>query len=233
VNPEPKPCPHCGQNAPIVHRGVLTYCTGCGRPRAPFSASNVTLAGRPSKVGGAIASVAGWVVIGVGIMVALAIGLLLQAIFPGAPASWGIGGMIAVASIGVGLALVLSGRSLSHIGTRAAQDVREQAITALATNQGGRVTARDAALALGISVQEADAVLAEMAKTGDDVVLEVNDQGGLFYRFAQILPETQMRWPADGTRIEGARETDEPAPAGGEPVTADEEPAAGARQKAR
>ena len=50
-------CPHCRQNAPIVYRGVLAYCTACGAPRPPFSAKSIDLAGQPSKIGGAVARV--------------------------------------------------------------------------------------------------------------------------------------------------------------------------------
>jgi hypothetical protein len=196
VPQEQKSCPHCGQRAPIVHRGVLSYCTACGQPRAPFSATSVTLAGQPSKVGGTVASIIGWIVLAGGLMVAGTVGLLLQALFPAAVAGYGIGGMIALVSIGISVALLLSGRSLRRLGARAAQDVRDQAILALAAHKGGVLTARDVSLALGDPVTEADALLTDMTKRGDQAVLEMDNDGRLTYRFPHVLPAVQQRWPA-------------------------------------
>src|SRR5437667_81825 len=31
-------CPHCRQNAPVVYRGLMAYCTACGQPRTPAEA---------------------------------------------------------------------------------------------------------------------------------------------------------------------------------------------------
>lgn len=193
MSSEPKSCPHCGQSAPILNRGVLSYCTACGQPRVPFSATSVTLAGQPSKFGGTLAAVVGWIVMGVGAMIALTIGLILQLIFPGALAAWGLAGMIAVVSIGLGLALLLSGRSLRRMGTRTAQQVHDQAVFALAAHKGGIVTAKDLSLAIGGTVEASDAMLTDMTKRSDLIVLEVDNEGHLFYRFPQIIPE-KRRW---------------------------------------
>jgi hypothetical protein len=199
VPQEQKSCPHCGQPAPIINRGVLSYCTACGQPRAPFSATSVTLAGQPSKLGGTVAAIMGWLVLGGGMLIAVTVGLLLQALFPAAIAGYGIGGMIALVSFGIGLALLLSGRSLRRLGTRAAQDVRDQAILALAAHKGGILTARDVSLALGDSVPQADALLTDMTKRGDQAVLEMDNDGRLTYRFPNVLPPVQQRWPAGET----------------------------------
>jgi hypothetical protein len=196
VPQEQKSCPHCGQRAPIVHRGLLSYCTACGQPRAPFSATSVTLAGQPSKVGGTIAAVLGWLVLGGGMMIALTVGLLLQALFPAAIAGYGIGGMIALVSLGIGLALLFSGRGLRRLGARAAQDVRDQAILALAAQKGGVLTARDVSLALGDSEPESDRLLTDMTKRGDEAILDMDEEGRLSYRFPHVLPTAQQRWPA-------------------------------------
>jgi hypothetical protein len=126
-------------------------------------------------------------------MIALGLGLLLQAIWPASFAGWGIGGMIALVSFALGMGLVWSGRSLRRSGTRAAKSVRDQAIYALAAHRSGILTARDLSLAIGISAEEADLALTKMTQAGDDVTLEVDDEGRLTYRFGRILPK--QRWP--------------------------------------
>src|SRR3954468_24360457 len=63
-------CPRCRQNAPIVYRGVNAFCTACGAPRSPLTSGSVNLAGQPSKVGGQITRVFGWIVLVVGTLLA-------------------------------------------------------------------------------------------------------------------------------------------------------------------
>src|SRR5579862_6967824 len=94
----PAMCPHCGQNAPVVYRGVLAYCTACNAPRPPLTGTALHLAGQPSRVGGAIARVAGWIFIAAGLSLALGLGGILQAIF-GHLTGLLVGGPIAVVSI--------------------------------------------------------------------------------------------------------------------------------------
>ncbi len=189
-------CPHCGRDVPVVHRGVLTFCTACGHARAPFTRS-VTLAGQPSRLGGRVASVTGTVVLVAGMMVAILAGLLFQAIFPAGFVGWGLAIMIALVTLAVGLGLRIGGRSLQRSGTKKADSVREEAVLALAAHKGGLVTARDVSLATAMPVEEADAFLTALTRRGDEVVLEVNDDGQLFYRFTRYLPEMR-RWPEPG-----------------------------------
>lgn len=188
-----KNCPYCRQNAPVVHRGVLAYCTACNRPRAPFAAASVSLAGQPSKVGGTLATVVGGIVTGVGLTIALAVGLLLQALWPGAAVVWGLSGIIGVVSLALGLALIWSGQRLRRSGDRAAQSARVQAVQALASHRGGILTAKDVALALAISEEEADRILTELVSRGDDIAIDVDDDGLVSYRFGRILPPMDPR----------------------------------------
>ena len=53
-------CPHCGQAAPLVYRGVLAYCSACGQLRGPLTGGSVNHAGSLSKAGGTVAKVFGW-----------------------------------------------------------------------------------------------------------------------------------------------------------------------------
>jgi len=169
----------------------------------------VTLAGQPSKVGGTIARVLGWLILAGGLMIAVTVGVLLQALFPAAVAGWWIGGMFGGVTLAVALALILGGRSLHRVGARAAEDVRSQAIHALAAYKGGVLTAKDVSIALGGTEAEGDALLTTLAKRGDDAVLEVDDDGQMTYRFPHVLPAAQQRWPAaEKARIADAARAD-------------------------
>lgn len=176
-------CPQCGQEAPIVYRGVVPHCTACGAVRAPLSSASVNMAGQPARVGGAFARVLGWLVLVFGGSIALAVTLLLLAV------GWPMGALaiglpIALVTLFVGIALVRSGRSLSASGSQTEQATLTQALLALAAHRGA-VTARDAAQALHVGVAEADAMLTELAKRDPGrVAVDVDDQGVVWYRVA-------------------------------------------------
>jgi hypothetical protein len=178
-------CPHCGRDAPIVYRGPLPYCTACGRPRTPLSSPSVNLAGKPSKVGGALASVAGALVLVVGLSLALGLGLLLYALITAAVAL-AVAIPIAIAVLVIGIALVRSGRLLTRSGSDAQRATRERALLELAAHRGG-VTAADAARALDMGISEADAMLTAMAKREPErLTIDVDDQGVVWYRPARV-----------------------------------------------
>ncbi len=179
-------CPYCRKNAPIVYRGMVAYCTACGRPRAPLTDRSVNMAGQPSKVGGTVANVFGWMMIAGGLITALLVGALFQAILPGGIFGWILGIVIGAVSVGIGGSLVYGGKSLKKSGTNVERDTRERAIFALAQNRGGVLTANDVGAALGMSAADADAMLTEYAKTDSDRVrLEVDDAGVITYVFPQ------------------------------------------------
>ena len=57
-------CPYCQNDAPVVYRGMVAYCTACGAVRpAVLPTKSINLAGQPSKVGGIVAKVFGWLVL--------------------------------------------------------------------------------------------------------------------------------------------------------------------------
>lgn len=179
-------CPHCGKNAPIVYRGMVAYCTACNRPRAPLADRSVNLAGQPSRVGGTVANVAGWLVIAGGLVTALLLGALFQAILPAGIFGWILGIVIAVISLGIGGSLVYGGKSLQKSGTEVRKLTHERALFALAQNRGGVLSANDVAAALGMPAAEADKILTEYAKTDPDRVrLEVDDAGAITFVFPQ------------------------------------------------
>lgn len=194
-------CPACGQQAPIVYRGVVPYCTACGAIRYPLASPSINMAGQTSRVGGTFASVLGWVVLVVGGSTALGIALILAAI-----GVWGLGLAIAVpialVVLVAGIVLVRGGRSLSSSGLKKAQATRDQALLAMAAHKGS-VTAEEAGRALGVSTADADAMLTDLAKRDPEHVgVDVDDQGVVWYRFARApgQPLPRVRVDASGAQ---------------------------------
>jgi hypothetical protein len=187
-------CPHCGQNSPIEYRGALAFCAGCGKPRPPPSGTSINLKGKPAKIGGAVAFVLGWVLLVLGGATAVIVGALLQALLP--PAGWFVGGAIGFVVLAASLVLLLGGRTLRRSGVNAARLAQRDALNSLAEHNRGLVTIETASRSLGVTLNEAEAQLVALAKEpGDDVTLEVDDNGKLYYRFARFA--SPPRWPAD------------------------------------
>lgn len=196
-------CPHCDREAPIVYRGALPYCTACGGLRSPLSSPSVNLAGKPSKVGGAVASVVGWLVLVVGLSTALGLGLLFYALAT-AVVALAIATPIAVVVLVLGIMLVRSGHALSRSGADAERATQEKALLALAEHRGA-VTAVDAARTLGVGVATADAILTALAKREPErVAVDIDDQGVVHYR-AVGVPEAYGAHVrvTEGVRVDG------------------------------
>jgi hypothetical protein len=192
----PPVCPRCGQQAPIVYRGVVPYCTACGALRGPLTGPSVNLAGRPSSVGGTFASVLGWLVLVIGGSIALGVGGLLAAL-----GLWQVGLAIAlpiaVVVLVLGVVLVKSGRSLTTSGLQKAQATRDQALLAMAAHKGS-VTAEEAGRALGIPTADADAMLTDLAKRDPERVgVDVDDEGVVWYRVAPAPGQPLPRFRVD------------------------------------
>jgi hypothetical protein len=179
-------CPRCRQNAPIVYRGVNAFCTACGAPRSVLTPGSVNLAGQPSKVGGAITRVFGWIVLVFGTL--LAAGTLAMCgslVGMAAAAPYILSVPIALATWVLSYFLLKGGKQLEQSGTDAQKATRTQAVFALANTRGGMVTPNDLAHAIGVMPKEADDILTAMAKEdSDNVSIEVDDNGNIHYRFA-------------------------------------------------
>jgi hypothetical protein len=200
-------CPHCGQDAPLRYQGVAAFCSACGKPRAPLIAPSVSYAGKPSKVGGTAAGIAGWLVLAFGLSTALGMGLLCGSLFN---VGVGLAFALPIGLLTAVLATVLrvSGKKLQKAGDEKQRETRRQAIFALARNRRGTVTAEDAARALGVQPAEADAFLTDMAKTmSEEVTVELDDNGGVYYAFPGLLPVTRQRVEEPRVRVEGAPDT--------------------------
>lgn len=199
-------CPHCRQNAPIVYRGVAAFCSACGRPRPALIAPSVSYAGKPSKVGGTVAGIIGWIVLVIGTCASIGLGLLLSLLSTTAGLAVGI--PLGILTIAVSLSLLLSGRSLQRSGEKKQMEMRRKAITALAMNRGGALTAQDVANALDMPHAEADAFLTDMAKAdSDEVTVELDDRGGIYYAFPRIAPIARRRVEDPRVRVQGVPDT--------------------------
>jgi hypothetical protein len=193
-------CPRCRQNAPLVYRGVSAYCTACGAPRMPLAGSSVNLAGQPSKVGGTVARVIGWLVLAGGWVFAAALMGLLFLLGATGAAPWVVGALIALPASLLAWVLLRSGKELHRSGGDTEQATKNQAMFALANTRGGVLTAWDVAQALGVPPKEADDRLTTLAKEHPDYVgVDIDDHGNVLYRF----PNAQwnaMHWSAMNTR---------------------------------
>ncbi len=187
-------CPACRKDAPIVYRGIMGYCTGCGAVRGPLVAPSVNMAGQPSKVGGTVAKFFGWAVLGVGLLMAVVLGGFFHLIFPDGYVGLAIGGPIAALAAIMGGSLLFGGKKLTTSGDEKQRQTREKGIWALAENQGGIIMAIDVSRALDIPLAEADAQLTELAKSSADMVaVDLDEYGRIYYRFTKFAPLPKVR----------------------------------------
>jgi len=177
-------CPHCHQNAPINYRGVFAFCAACGKPRAPFSATALKLAGRPSKFGGRVSRAFGWVILIFGLLIAIGLMLFFQLLWPKEMVGYAFGLPVALFSLVTSGLLFFGGRKLGRSGALAERRARVEALYGLAVNRDGTLTARDAARALALDANDVEELLAELAQTEPEhVSLEVDADGNTFYLF--------------------------------------------------
>lgn len=178
-------CPNCRQNAPIVYRGVSATCTACGAPRMPLANTSVNLAGQPTKVGGTVTRVFGWIALVVGLLVGFGTLAACGGIFGFATAApWVVSIPILLITLILSKVLLSGGRSLEKSGDERQKATRNHALFAMANTRGGVLTANEAAVALNLPPYEADKVLTAMAKEmSDHVSVDVNDDGVVLYRF--------------------------------------------------
>jgi hypothetical protein len=176
-----------------VYRGLVPSCTACGALRPPLSGPSVNLAGKPSKIGGVVTGVLGWLVLLFGLSIALGFGVLFYVLWKPLVA---LAAVLMAISLGIGIPLVLGGRALRRSGTDAERQTREQAVLSLLSQQG-RVSAARAAGALGVGVEEADALLTALAKGQPDrVAIDVDEEGTVWYRAAALAYTPAGAWAA-------------------------------------
>jgi len=214
-------CPRCRQNAPIVYRGVNAFCTACGAPRSPLTSGSVNLAGQPSKVGGQITRVFGWIVLVVGTLLAFgALAACGAVVGMSAAAPWVLSVPIALVTWIVSYFLLKGGKQLEQSGVDTQKATRSQAVFALANTRGGVVTPNDLAQAINVMFKEADDILTAMAKEDSDhVSIEVDDNGNIYYRFAaahwNAIASNPANWERPRAPAQGHMAPNAPAAAQG------------------
>lgn len=201
-------CPKCGQNAPIVLRGVEAFCTVCNARRAPFGGDILNLAGTPERIGGHAARWLGWGAMSIGLFAALTAGLVVQAIASMiTPGSWlglAVALPIALLSIVLGLTGILGGNKLGRAGEARLLDKQRDIVRALARHQKGIVKVGDAARALGVEATRADAVLGALAREpAENISLDIDDDGNVMYLFGSA-PAIRWRIQAERSGITDA-----------------------------
>ena len=192
----PRPCAACGQYAPIVVRGVEAFCTVCGAQRTPFADSILNLTGKPARIGGYTAQVFGWGVLVVGLFLALTVGLIVQAVASMFVATtWlglAIGIPIALLSVSIALLGIVGGKKLGRAGERRLRKAQVETIHSLARHRRGVIKVGDAARALGVGDDEADAILVTLAKNpSENVSIDLEDDGSVSYLFGST---EAIRW---------------------------------------
>jgi hypothetical protein len=169
-----------------VYRGFNAFCTACGAPRIPLANASVNLAGQPSKVGGTITRVVGWVVLVLGTLLAAGTFAACSSIVGAATAApFVLSVPIAIVTWVLSYFILKGGKQLEQSGADLQKATRTQAVFALANTRGGLVTPADLARSIGITVKEADDHLTAMAKESPDhVTIDVDDNGTIYYRFS-------------------------------------------------
>jgi hypothetical protein len=153
----------------------------------PLAGASVTLAGQPSKVGGTITRVVGWLVLAGGWALALVVVGVLAVLDAPLGGMLAVGGPIALIASLSAYALLRGGRELKKAGDDAEQSTKDQAIFALAKTRNGVLTAPMVAPALHISLVEADNILTRLAKgQPEQVTVDLDDEGNVLYRFPAI-----------------------------------------------
>lgn len=143
----------------------------------------VELAGKPSRIGGTITQAVAWSLIVGGLVAAVIVAAILLTLSSTGALGWVIGGVIALATLAIGVPLLLGGRALQNMGTKARRAALERAVFALASQRGGVLTAGELAHALRVGHEEADAFLTELAKRPDEPVrVDIDDEGQVLYR---------------------------------------------------
>ena len=152
----------------------------------PLANTSVNLAGQPSKVGGTVARVFGWLVLAGGWVLAAALAGLIF-LLGGEWAAAVVGGPIALIASLIAYALLRSGRELRKSGDDTEAATKNQAIFALANTRNGVLKAWDVAQMLQVTPKEGDDILTKLAKEHPDhVTVDVDDEGNVLYRFLAV-----------------------------------------------
>ena len=217
-------CPQCHAIAAVIERRGKTVCAACGKPRL----GTVTLEGkRTSKVPTSAAAresgtsamltrARGRTQRGLGIA-ALTAGIVAAAVAAAlVSGSLGLGLAVAlgVLLVGLGAFSIRAGAQNMEAARRLDSEAHHTTVRELARERGGVLSASGTAEVLGVSVEEADAILTSMVGDGSEVDLEVDDDGVVTYVFhAERSSAAKVRVETEPEADELAAESTEDASA--------------------
>jgi hypothetical protein len=167
----------------------MAYCSACGAPRLPLTGEAVELAGKGEQIGGFLAKVTGWAILAFGLGFTLLMTALFGALFGGGAAAF-VGLPMALGVLGLFFLLRKGGSTLARQGDDAQRAARVRALSARAAHKGGVIRPSEAADLLRLTVDQADRILTDLAKTSPDLLtLEIDDAGGYYYRLGHVPGE--------------------------------------------
>jgi hypothetical protein len=112
--------------------------------------------------------------------------LLLQSLWPATALGWAVAIPLATLSLFFGVLLVLGGRRLRRHGAARRRTVELEAARAAIAHRNGIITANEAAHALGVTEEQADALLTELSRDATfEVNIEFDDEGRVRYVFGR------------------------------------------------
>jgi hypothetical protein len=158
------------------------------------------MAGQPAKVGGAVVRTLAYVVLAVGTAFSLLMGTLFSLLSSTAGLMTGL--IFGALTLAIALPMMFGGKKLEKSGTDEQNAKRAQAVFALAANRGGVLRPADVAGSLQISMQQADDFLTELAKTrGDEIDVDVTDQGEVIYKFPRLFVVGGSQWTGATSKV--------------------------------
>jgi len=177
-------CPKCGQAAPILLRGLDSRCAACGAPRSMLAAPSMSFAGQPSRVGGLAASIAGIVVLALGLSASAGLWFLAHAFWPESTLSWALAVPVFGASLLFGLLLLVGGTALRRRGAARRRAVVLEAVSAMVQHRRGPISAHEVARKLELPEEQVDLMLTDLAREkATAVTLDVDAEGHIVYDF--------------------------------------------------
>jgi uncharacterized protein YhaN len=202
------PCPHCGGTTTTEPSRALRYvCGACGSPRIPGlqelgvkldrGATTALAHAKTEWAKHLMARFVGFALVVMALFLA-ALALVAAATGHGAPAF----GAAAIAALDFALATAVW--SFARARLKASRESLDagwaSAASQIAQKRGGRITARELAVAMQTTEADADAILSKLSLGGARV--EVDDDAQLHYR---VESDGTTAAPEDGAKQEGAR----------------------------
>jgi hypothetical protein len=149
-----------------------------------LAAPTVSLAGQPSRWGGLAASIAGLIVLVLGLSLSAGVLFLLQSLWPAYAIGWAFALPMAAASLLFGSLLLFGGRRLRLHGSARQQAVQLAAVKSAVQHRRGPVSAYEIAANLQLPEEQVDALLTQLAREkATAVTLDVDADGHIVYDF--------------------------------------------------